>query len=180
MFKKSFKNIGLIILFSLFSIHVNAQDTKHFSKIYLGGEIGYLDIDPDNNIAAGGFLGGKYQTDGDLVVGAELSVIGTLEEDTIGLFSLQGIIGTVTGEEKRNLFYIGAGYESGLGLANGEGLLSADEGFSIIAGYGRAVHDNIALRLQGKYIDLGSTVDDNNMNVDVNGFNMTAGVSFNS
>jgi opacity protein-like surface antigen len=169
---------ALIFTFTATST-ASAQEEKYFSKVYLGGEVGYLDIEAQNNIAAGAFLGGRYQTNGDIVFGAELSVNGTLEEDTVGLVSIIGTIGTVTGNDKRNLFYVGAGYEGGFGADDGEGFFSTIEGFSIVGGFERAVHKNIALRLQAKYIDLGSAFDDDNVQVSVNGVSLTAGISFN-
>ncbi|UTW54574.1 outer membrane protein [Kordiimonas sp. SCSIO 12610] len=186
MFQRQVFNIGIILTIFLGSFHLNAQETKssneekkHFSKIYVGAEIGYLDIDEDNGVSAGAFIGGRHQRRDDIVLGLELGLNGVLKDDTAGVVSILGTIGIVTGEDKKSLVYVGAGYESGLSLENGDGFLGTNEGFSIVSGYERAIHDNISLRVQGKYINLGSTFDDIGNDISLNGFSLTAGISFN-
>ena len=177
MFKIFLNLLWSFTLLTILTVHVNAQDDKYFSKLYIGGETGYIDIGPNSGFALGGFIGGRYQTDSNLVLGVELDINGTVGEDNnIGLASFLGTIGIVTGVEKRNLCYVGGGYEEAFGLDSSVQFFGGDDGYSIVGGYERALNDHIALRLQAKYISFG----DNNQNENSNdGVSVLAGVSFN-
>jgi opacity protein-like surface antigen len=177
MFKSLTSLIGLLFLATFATTQVNAQDDKYFSKLYIGGETGYIDIGTNNGFALGGFIGGRYQTDSNLVLGLELDINGTVGEDNnIGLASFLGTIGIATGKEKRNLFYVGGGYEGAFGLDDSAELFGGDDGYSIVGGYERALSDHIALRLQAKYISFG---DSNQGDSSSDGVSVLAGVSFN-
>ncbi len=174
----------LIIAFALTALSATAQaeDEKKFSGFYLGGEVGYLDIGPDKGFALGGFLGGRYQTDSNIVFGAELDVIGTTSDDSTGLFSLVGTVGITTGDDNRNLLYVGGGITSGLGLDDIEGfnLLGSDDGYTIVTGFERAMTDNFHLRLQGKYTDFSSegANDDPDLESNIKSYGVSLGLIY--
>jgi opacity protein-like surface antigen len=167
-----------LILTLITASHASAQDVKYFSKLYLGGEIGYLDIGTDDGFVGGLFLGGSYQTDGDIVLGVEIGGLGTTsDQNDFGLLSITGTVGLVTGDDKRNLFYIGGGFEGAIGLDDVEdSFFQDDNGFSIVGGYERALHEHIALRLQAKYLNFGDGFGDL---VNSDGIAVTAGISVN-
>ncbi|MBL4788914.1 MAG: outer membrane beta-barrel protein [Kordiimonadaceae bacterium] len=147
------------------SVSVVAQDKKHFSGVYLGLESGALDLGDDNGIAFGGFLGYRYQTDGNMVFGAELDLIGQNgsrragdgDNDGTALVQLLGTVGFVAGRENRNLYTFGAGYVGEIDFGDffdDEGSLPTD-GFTILAGYERALGSGFSVRVRGQYVDAG-------------------------
>lgn len=139
------------------STAASAQDTKHFDGFHLGGETGYLHEDSDlNGVYFGGFAGFRKQTDNDIVFGVEgtfgkpdisvSSLGGSSEIDN--LWTVMGSIGMVTGEEKRNLWSLGAGYAKTKASSNFGGGSFSDSNSAIagFVGYERAIGDRLSLR----------------------------------
>ena len=162
------------------SCTAQADDTKKFSGLYLGGQVGYVDVGPTDGFGFGGYFGGRYQTDSNLVFGAELDLVGTRAGDGVGVFSLLGTVGVATGQQKDTLFYLGGGLASGLGLDDipGFNLLGTDDGFTIVGGVERALKGGWRWRLQGKYVDFTSDGADPDVESNATGLSVTTGISY--
>ncbi|MBL4790376.1 MAG: outer membrane beta-barrel protein [Kordiimonadaceae bacterium] len=164
------------LLIAIGSVSVEAQDKKQFSGVYLGVEGGFLDVGTDNGLAYGVFLGYRYQTNGNLVLGTEFSVLGQNgsgdnQPDGDGaILSWLGTVGFATGEENKTLYTIGAGAINGFDIDNSGGFFNSNDGFVILAGYERALGSGFVVRLRGQYIDFGEGL---------NGYTATVGLLFN-
>jgi len=93
----------------------HADNTKHFDGLYLGAEAGYIHDDNDVNGPYGGaFAGYRIQTNDDIVYGLEGTFgkpdISPYGSDFMHLWTVVGSVGIATGNDKRNLWSIGAGY----------------------------------------------------------------------
>jgi len=102
------------------------------------------------------------------------------DQNDLDLISIVGTVGLVTGDDKRNLFYVGGGFEGVFGLDDiDDSFFQDDNGFSIIGGYERALHKNIAVRLQAKYLSYGTNGTNTGAGVSSDGISVTAGISIN-
>jgi|GEM_PF-3894760 len=133
------------------------REEKHFSGLYLGIQGGHINVGTTKGGSIGGLIGWRYQTNNNLVFGAEISVQGAPDADT-SLGSYGGTVGFVTGPENTNLFYAGASYAFGPSSfrSSSRGFIANNEGFTLVAGYERALNSWFSFRLQGSYIDLNS------------------------
>ncbi|WP_262690867.1 porin family protein [Kordiimonas aestuarii] len=124
----------------------NAQDEKHFDGFYLGGEFGHTISDGADDIYYGAVGGYRKQLDNNFVVGVE-GTFGTADITYLDhIWTVNGTVGYAFGAEKRDLIFGGVGYVKAKASAAGYSVTGDD--ISFIAGYERAVGDNVSLRVK--------------------------------
>ncbi|NVJ96606.1 MAG: outer membrane beta-barrel protein [Alphaproteobacteria bacterium] len=136
-------------------------DDKVFDGGYVGGELGYTDAgDGVNGAYFGAFGGYRKQNDSGLVYGIEGTFGKTSADLTAGgikfddvydrEWTVMGTLGTVVGESKRTLLYVGAGFvQQKASISYGGYSESATgESYVVSAGFERALGENMSLRLR--------------------------------
>lgn len=141
-----------------------AED-KHFDGAYLGADIGLTD---GGEFYYGANLGLRKQTESNMVFGVEgrfgdyavsetFNILGTPVEAGINYaWAAHGYVGWVFGEDKRNLFKVGGGYnEFHVKATAGNVSDGASTGdFGAFIGYERASESNVNFRLQLDYLKI--------------------------
>ena len=144
---------------ALFACATTAQadDEKHFDGLYLGGSVGYIDFG-DSGVSYEGFLGFRKQNDSGFVFGVE-GTYGSADIDFLdNIWSVNGILGMVVGEEKRGLIFISTGYTEA--KQSGFGLSATSSGIRSDLGYEYSVSKNFAVRIQAttyEFDDFGAS-----------------------
>ena len=129
------------------SATVQADEDKKFNGAYIGGSIGYLDIaDFEGGVAYEGFLGYRKQSDNGLVLGIE-GTFGSADLEYLdNVWSVNGSLGWVVGEEGRGLMFVSGGYAeakaSAFGFSDTNGSFRAD------IGYEHALGESLSLRVK--------------------------------
>ncbi|WP_417451776.1 outer membrane beta-barrel protein [Kordiimonas sp.] len=124
----------------------NAQDQKHFDGFYLGGEFGHTFSDGSDDIYYGAVGGYRKQLDSNLVVGVE-GTFGNADIQYLDhIWTVNGTVGYAFGAEKRDLIFGGVGYVKA--KASAAGYTETGSDISFIAGYERAIGDNLSLRVK--------------------------------
>jgi len=136
---------------------VQADDDKHFDGLYLGGSAGYLDLG-NSGISYEGFLGFRKQSDSGVVFGAE-GTFGSADIDFLdNIWSVNGTLGMVVGEEKRGLLFVSAGYAEA--KATAFGFSNTGDGFRGNLGYEYALSDTFSFRIKATtydFVDFGAS-----------------------
>ena len=144
---------------ALFACATTAQadDDKHFDGLYLGGSVGYLDLG-NSGVSYEGFLGYRKQSDSGVVFGVE----GTFGSADIAfldnIWSVNGTLGMVVGEEKRSLLFVGAGYAEA--KASAFGFSNTGDAFRGDLGYEYALSENFSFRFKATtydFVDFGAS-----------------------
>jgi opacity protein-like surface antigen len=153
----------LLLIFTISSLCSAQSADKHFQGPYVGADVG---IDDSGDVYYGGTFGLRSQGDNNMVFGIEGTFGDLTTSQTNGntrlrvryAWSATGVLGYAFGSENRNLIFTNLGYgETNVGLR--QGTVSASEsfsGFRVGLGYERAITDNISVRLQGTYQDVGN------------------------
>lgn len=141
----------------LSSVAATAQDDKPFDGFFVGAEGGYLVGEGDVDGLAGNFFGGyRKQLDNNLVVGVE-GTFGTADVDFLDhIWTVNGTVGWVVGNDNDALFSIGAGYAEA--KASGFGFSSMGSGFSGLASYEKALGDTWSFRVKTTTLDFESFI----------------------
>ena len=124
----------------------NAQDQKNFDGFFLGGEFGHTFSDGPDDIYYGAVGGYRVQLDNNIVVGLE-GTFGSADIQYLDhIWTVNGTVGYAFGAEKRDLIFGGVGYVKA--KASAAGFSATSDNVSFIAGYERAVGDNVSLRVK--------------------------------
>ncbi|UTW54572.1 outer membrane protein [Kordiimonas sp. SCSIO 12610] len=153
----------IIAIFSISSLS-NAQSAdKHFEGAFVGADIG---LEDSGDFYYGGALGYRFQGETNIVFGVEgtfgdlttSATVGNISENIGNVWSATGILGFAFGDENRNLVSINAGYGELDITRRTNGAVSDSAsfgGFRGSFGYERAFKDNLSVRVQGTYQDVG-------------------------
>jgi len=136
-----------------------AQDSeKHFNGLYLGGSVGYADAGGDSGVSYEGFAGIRKQTDGGVVFGVE-GTYGNIDIDFLDhIWSVNGLIGTVVGQDNRGLLFISSGYAEA--KASAFGFSATGGGLRTDVGYEHAMSKNFSFRIKAttyEFDDFGAS-----------------------
>jgi len=126
---------------------VQAADDKPFSGTYLGADVGYLDLEGlDGGISYEGFLGLRKQTNGGFVYGIE-GTFGSADIELLDhVWSVNGVLGAVVGQEGRGLIFVSGGYAEA--KASAFGVSVTGDAFRGDIGYEYAMGDNYSIRIK--------------------------------
>ncbi len=141
----------------LFAGAANAQDdNKHFDGFFLGGEVGHTVGAGDDDIYYGAVGGFRKQLDNDIVIGVE-GTFGTAEIQYLDhIWTANATVGYAFGQDKRSLVFGGVGYVEAKASAAGFSVTGDD--WSFVAGYERAMGNNLSLRVKANmYSDASVT-----------------------
>ena len=119
-------------------------DDKKFDGVQAGVDFGYIDFEnAGGDLALDLFLGYRVQTESNFVFGVE-GTFGGIDNDLIdNIWSINGTLGYVVGEEQNGLIFVNSGFAK----VNFDGFGST-ELFKADLGYEHAVGENMRLRIK--------------------------------